>query len=167
MTLFGGLLFAAFLHLVVGLFYLYSSGYIDKFINRFRSGPRSVPSAHTAPSEDPVAAPKHQTGPSISGHMKNSTSSYSGYEIDISVFQKDDELLVRGWVSKGAPCEMLEIRMELSSETGKKVYLWAAVEEVGGSRSRLLNKRRWVGRIHGKGFPKWSASVMSVNCISK
>lgn len=165
-TLFEGLLFAALLHLAVGMLYLYSNGYIDNFISRYRSGQSDVQSIHPAPSKDPVAPPKYQTTPSISDRVENSISSYSGYEIDISVFQKDDELLVRGWVSKGAPCDMLEIRMELSSETGKKVYLWAAVEEVGGSRSRLVNMKRWVGRVQGKGFPKWSASVLSVSCIS-
>ena len=166
LTLFEGLLFAALLHLAVGMLYLYSSGYIDNFINRYRSGQSNVQSIHPVLSEDSVVAPKYQTGPSNSGQVENSISRHSGYEIDISVFQKDDELLVRGWVSKGAPCDMLEIRMELSSETGKKVYLWAAVEEVGGSRSRLINMRRWVGRVQGKGFPKWGASVLSVNCIS-
>jgi len=165
-TLVEGLLFAALLHLAVGILYLYSNGYIDNFINRFRSSPNDVPAIHRAPSNNPVAPVNFQTGPAISGRVEHSSSSYAGYEIDINVFQKDDELLVRGWVNKGRPCDMLEIRMELSSETGKKVYLWAAVEEVGGSQSRLINKRRWVGRVQGKGFPKWSASVLSVNCIS-
>jgi hypothetical protein len=165
-TLFEGLLFAVLLHLAVGTVYLYSNGYIDSLINRYRSGQSDVQSIHSAPLQNSVALPKYQTTPSISDCVENSISSYSGYEIDISVFQKDDEILVRGWVSKGTPCDMLEIRMELSSETGKKIYLWAAVEEVGGSQSRLINMRRWVGRVQGKGFPKWSASVNSINCIS-
>jgi hypothetical protein len=165
-TLFEGLLFAALLHLAVGMLYLYSNGYIDNFISRYRSGQSDVQSIPPAPSKEPVAPLKFQTTPSLSDRVENSISIYSGYKIDISVFQKGDELLVRGWVSRGAPCDMLEIRMELTSETRKKIYLWAAVEKVGGSRSRLINMRRWVGRVQGKGFPKWSASVLSVNCIS-
>ena len=165
-TLVEGFIFAALLHLAVGILYLYSSGYINNFISLYRSGRSDVQSIHPVPSKDPLAPPKYQATPSISDRVEDSISSYSGYNIDISVFQKDDELLVRGWVSKGEPCDMLEIRMELSSESGKQVYLWAAVEEVGGSRSGLINMRRWVGRIQGKGFPKWSASVLSVSCIS-
>jgi hypothetical protein len=165
-TLFKGLLFAALLHLAVGMLYLYSNGYIDNFISRYRWGQSDVQSIHPVPSKDPIVPPRYQNRSSNSGHVENSIRSYSGYNIDISVFQKDDELLVKGWVNKGAPCDMLEIRMEVSSDTGKKIYLWTAVEEVGGFGSRLINMRRWVGRVQGKGFPKWSASVLSVNCIS-
>ena len=165
-TLFEGLIFAALLHLALGLIYLYSTGYIDNLISHFRSGQVEVHSVDPTPSEYSVAPGIHQKRPSNSKRGKNSISSYSGYSIDLSVFQKDDELLVRGWVSQGAPCDMLEVRMELSSETGKKIYLWAAAEDVGGSRSGLISMRRWVGRVPGKGFPKWSASVMSVSCIS-
>jgi hypothetical protein len=165
-SLFEGILIAALLHLAVGIIYLYRNGYIENFIYRYRSDPGNLPSIRPVSSKNSVITPADKTGPAISGPVKNPLAGDSGYEVTLSVFQKEDELLVRGWVNKGAPCDMLEIRMELSSETGKKVYLWAAVEEVGGSRSRLINKRRWVGRVQGKGFPKWSASVMSVNCIS-
>ena len=166
-SLFEGLLIAALLHLAVGGIYLYSAGYIEDFINRYRPDPGSGPSIQPISSKNPAVTLPEKIGPGITGSVKNPMTNHSGYEVDLSVFQKDDELLVRGWVSKGEPCDMLEIRMELSSETGKKVYLWAAVEDVGGSQARLINKRRWVGRVQGRGFPKWSATVLSVNCISK
>ena len=165
-SLFEGILIAALLHVAAGIIYLYSNGYIDNFINRYRSHPANVPSIRPVSSQNTGVTPAENTGPVISDPVKNSITGVSGYQVDLSVFQKEDELLVKGWVSKGAPCDMLEIRMELSSETGKKIHLWAAVEDVGGAKSRLINKRRWVGRVQGRGFPKWSASVLSVNCLS-
>lgn len=166
MTLSKGLLIAALLHLTVGFVYLYRIGYIDSFISRYRQGNRTVKRFKLVEPGAFDTAGKRLISTSRSKHPGRSVNSSSDYQIDINAFQKGDIILVRGWVSGGSPCGMLEIGMELSCETGKIVNLRAVVESVGVSKSRLISLRRWVGRVPRKAFPKWSASVSTVSCIS-
>jgi hypothetical protein len=166
MTLSKGLLMAALLHLTVGLVYIYRIGYIDNIISRYRQGKSTVKLLKRFEPSAFVTAGKRVVSTSLSKHPQKSVSSSSDYQIDINAFQKDDIILVRGWVSEGSPCDLLEIGIELSCETGKIISLRTVVERVGVSRSRLISLRRWVGRVPGKAFPKWLASVSAVSCIS-
>jgi hypothetical protein len=166
MTLSKGLLVAVLLHITVGLVYLYHIGYIDSFISRHRRGKSTVKLFKPIGSGVFATVGKRIISTSRSKPPEKSVNSSSNYQIDINAFQKGDIILVRGWVSEGSPCDLLEIGIELSCETGKIISLRTVVERVGVSRSRLISLRRWVGRVPGKAFPKWLASVSAVSCIS-
>ena len=86
------------------------------------------------------------------------------YEVDLTVFQRDDMLHVRGRISYGPYCDQLKLKLKATCETGKTRSLTTIVEDVGGAGSRLIEVSKKVGRTDGRPFARWTIEPVSATC---
>ncbi|MGE0086004.1 MAG: hypothetical protein AB7S75_16470 [Desulfococcaceae bacterium] len=65
-----------------------------------------------------------------------------GYEIDVSVQQKDGAIMIRGRISYGPICNSLRITFSLENENGQKKKITETVKDAGGAGSRTLRAEK-------------------------
>jgi len=90
----------------------------------------------------------------------------SDYQISsISVTKEgEDRIRISGRISGGGPCKSLRVSISLSSNQGGYSTIVTAVDNVGGSASRIFEGSDWVGNTYANGT--WKVVGTSFHCIS-
>lgn len=87
-----------------------------------------------------------------------------GYEIDVSVQQKDGAIMIRGRVSYGPVCDSLRITFSLENENGQKKKITQTVKDAGGAGSRTIRAEKELAKKDAGKDMTWEITGVTVNC---
>jgi len=87
-----------------------------------------------------------------------------GYEIDVSVQQKDGAILIRGRVSYGPICDTLRITFALENENGQKKKISETVKDAGGAGSRTIRAEKELAKKDAGKDMTWEITGVTVSC---
>ena len=87
-----------------------------------------------------------------------------GYEIDVSVQQKDGAVMIRGRVSYGPVCDSLRITFSLENENGQKKKITETVKDAGGAGSRTLRAEKELAKKDAGRDTTWEITNVTVSC---
>jgi len=87
-----------------------------------------------------------------------------GYEIDVSVQQKDGSIMIRGRVSYGPICDSLRITFALEDENGQKKKISETVKDAGGAGSRTIRSEKKLAKKDADSDMTWEITGVTVSC---
>ncbi len=87
-----------------------------------------------------------------------------GYEIDVSVQQKDGAIMIRGRVSYGPICESLRLTFALENENGQKKKISETVKDAGGAGSRTIRSEKKLAKKDAGSDMTWEITGVTVSC---
>ncbi|MEZ4527008.1 MAG: hypothetical protein R2941_13915 [Desulfobacterales bacterium] len=87
-----------------------------------------------------------------------------GYEIDVSVQQKDGAIMIRGRISYGPMCSNLRITFSVENENGQKKKISETVKDAGGAGSRTIRAEKELSKKDAGRDMTWEITKVTVSC---